>query len=70
MPPRWQKRRSAYLMEKLGYQPPQPVESSVQAVPPAMLEAVKKVTYHAHRGTLKFMLEKALTPTRQKPSSV
>lgn len=48
----------AYLMEKLGYQPPQPVESSVQAVPPAMLEAVKKVTYHAHRGTLKFMLEK------------
>ena len=48
----------AYLMEKLGYQPPQPVESSVQAVPPAMLEAVKKVTYHAHCGTLKFMLEK------------
>ena len=48
----------AYLMEKLGYQPPQPVESSVQAVPPAMQEAVKKVTYHAHRGTLKFMLEK------------
>lgn len=48
----------AYLLEKLGYVPPQPVESSVQVVSPTLLEAVKKVTYHAYQGTMEFLTGK------------
>lgn len=48
----------AYLLEKLDYKPLQPVESRSDVVSPALLEAVKKVTYHAFQGTLRFMLEK------------
>ncbi len=48
----------AYLLDKLGYEPPQPVESNVQVVSPELLEAIKKVTYHAYQGTTRFMKEK------------
>lgn len=54
----------AYLLEKLGYAPPRPVESSAQAVPPRMLEAVKKVTYHAYQGTMRFLLGKGFDPAK------
>lgn len=47
----------AYLMDKLAYAPPQPVESRTDAVSPALLEAVKKVAYHAYQGTMRFMLD-------------
>ena len=46
-----------YLMNKLGYYPPEPVESHEDAVDKELLEAVKKVTYHAYQGTTKFMTE-------------
>lgn len=48
----------AYLLDQLEYAAPQPVKSSAQAVAPELLEAVKKVAYHAYQGTTRFMLEK------------
>lgn len=54
----------AYLLGKLGYNPPAPVESRTDAVSGRLLEAVKKVTYHAYQGTMKFMLEKGFDPEK------
>lgn len=48
----------AYLLDKLGYVPPQPVDSSAKAVPAPLLEAVKKVTFHACQGTMGFLTGK------------
>lgn len=48
----------AYLLQKVAYTPPQPLISCSDVVSPTMLEAVKKVTWHAYQGTLRFMLEK------------
>ena len=50
----------AYLLDKLGYVPPQPVESSAQAVPGPLFEAVKKVTFHVYQGTLNFLVGKGV----------
>lgn len=45
----------AYHLQKHGYTPPAPVESRLDAVSPELLEAVKKVTFHAYEGTGDFL---------------
>lgn len=45
----------AYHLEKHGYEPAVFLESRTQAVTPQMYEAVKKLTFHAYEGTVKFL---------------
>lgn len=54
----------AYFLDKFHYSPPQPVPGSMDVVSDRLLEAIKKVTYHAYKGTLRFMTEKGFEPEK------
>lgn len=45
----------AYHLQKRSYEPAVYLESRLEAVTPQMLEAVKKLTFHAYEGTVKFL---------------
>lgn len=45
----------AYHLQKRNYEPAVYLESRLDAVTPQMLEAVKKLTFHAYEGTVKFL---------------
>lgn len=48
----------AYHLQKRNYRPAADLESRLDAVTPEMLEAVKKLTFHAYEGTVKFLEQK------------
>lgn len=51
----------AYHLAKHNYNPPAPLESRMDRISPEMLEAVKKLTFHAYEGTVAFLKEKGLS---------